>query len=241
MPKNAIMPSDSATTATVKLRLLNSARSTTGCLANISHTTRKVRHTSAVMPSVVIIGANIHRLELRAVVTFAFVVFAVTSFWFASFDSSASFGTLVLPRFVMGIGIACFFIPLNQMYLSGLPADQVASASGLANFCRTLASSISTAATVTLWQHRSDYHHAVLTEHITPAAPPATSFLQQLQHGGFSPTQALGAIDQLITREALTLAVNDVYIVCAWLFLAMIPLLWFARPPFGNTGGAVGH
>ena len=188
-----------------------------------------------------IIGANIHRLELRAVVTFAFVVFAVTSFWFASFDSSASFGTLVFPRFVMGIGIACFFIPLNQMYLSGLPADQVASASGLANFCRTLASSISTAATVTLWQHRSDYHHAVLTEHITPAAPSATSFLQQLQHGGFSPTQALGAIDQLITREALTLAVNDVYIVCAWLFLAMIPLLWFARPPFGNTGGAVGH
>jgi DHA2 family multidrug resistance protein len=188
-----------------------------------------------------IIGANIHRLELRAVVTFAFVVFAFTSFWFASFDSAASFGTLVLPRFVMGIGIACFFIPLNQMYLSGLPADQVASASGLANFCRTLASSISTAATVTLWQHRSDYHHAALTEHITPAAPAASDFLQQLQHGGFSPTQALGAIDQLITREALTLAVNDVYLVCAWLFLAMIPLLWFARPPFGNTGGAVGH
>ena len=162
-------------------------------------------------------------------------------FWFATFDSSASFGTLVLPRFVMGIGIACFFIPLNQMYLSGLPADQVASASGLANFCRTLGSSISTAATVTLWQHRGDYHHAVLTEHITPAAPAATNFVQQLQHGGLSHTQSLGMVDQLITREALTLAVNDVYIVCAVMFLAMIPLLWLARPPFGNTGGAVGH
>jgi len=188
-----------------------------------------------------IIGANIQRLELRAVVTFAFIVFAVTSFWFAGFDSQASFGTLVLPRFVMGIGIACFFIPLNQMYLSGLPADQVASASGLANFCRTLGSSISTAATVTLWQHRGDYHHAVLTEHITPATPAATSFLQRLQHGGFSPTQSLGMVDNLITREALTLAVNDVYLVCAVMFLALIPLLWFARPPFGNAGGAVGH
>ena len=188
-----------------------------------------------------IIGANIQRLELRAVVTFAFVVFAFTSFWFATFDSSASFGTLVVPRFVMGIGIACFFIPLNQMYLSGLPADQVASASGLANFCRTLASSISTAATVTLWTHRADYHHAALVEHITPAAPPARHFLQQLQHGGLSPTQALDVIDDSITREALTLSVNDVYLVCAWLFLAMIPLLWFARPPFGNTEGAVGH
>jgi DHA2 family multidrug resistance protein len=188
-----------------------------------------------------VIGANIQRLELRAVVTFAFIVFAVTSFWFASFDSSASFGTLVLPRFVMGIGIACFFIPLNQMYLSGLNPDQVASASGLANFCRTLASSISTAATVTLWQHRGEYHHAVLTEHITPAAPAAASFLQRLEHGGFSARQGLGVVDQLITREALTLSVNDVYLACAVLFLAMIPLLWLARPPFGNAGGAVGH
>ena len=188
-----------------------------------------------------LIGANIHRLELRAVVTFAFIVFAVTTFWFATFDSSASFGAMVLPRFIMGIGIACFFIPLNQMYLSGLPSDQVASASGLANFCRTLGSSISTAATVTLWQHRGEYHHALLTEHITPAAPATTSFLQQLRHAGFSPTQSLGIIDNLISREALTLAVNDVYIVCAVMFLLMIPLLWFARPPFGNAGGAPGH
>src|SRR6185312_14787665 len=188
-----------------------------------------------------VIGANIQRLELRAVVTFAFIVFAVTSYWFASFDSSASFGTLVLPRFVMGIGIACFFIPLNQMYLSGLNPDQVASASGLANFCRTLASSISTAATVTLWQHRGEYHHAALIEHITPAAPAATRFLQQLHHGGFSSGQALDVVDQLITREALTLSVNDVYLVCAVLFIAMIPMLWLARPPFGNAGGAVGH
>lgn len=188
-----------------------------------------------------IIGANIQRLELRAVVTFAFLVFAGTSFWFASFDSAASFSTLILPRFVMGIGIACFFIPLNQMYLSGLPADQVASASGLANFCRTLGSSISTAATVTLWQHRGEYHHAVLTENINSAAPATTGFLQQLKRAGFSPTEQLGVINQLITREALTLAVNDVYLVCAVLFLAMIPLLWFARPPFGNADGAVGH
>ncbi|MEP7186070.1 MAG: DHA2 family efflux MFS transporter permease subunit [Rhodanobacter sp.] len=188
-----------------------------------------------------VIGANIQRLELRAVVTFAFLVFAGTAYWFASFDSSASFSTLILPRFVMGIGIACFFIPLNQMYLSGLPANQVASASGLANFCRTLGSSISTAATVTLWQHRGEYHHAALTENINPAAPAATHFLQQLKHAGFSPTEQLGIINQLITREALTLAVNDVYLVCAVLFLAMIPLLWFARPPFGTADGAVGH
>jgi DHA2 family multidrug resistance protein len=188
-----------------------------------------------------VIGANINRLELRAVVTLAFMIFAGTSYWFASFDSSASFSTLVLPRFVMGAGIACFFIPLNQIYLSGLPGEDIASASGLANFCRTMGSSVSTAASVTLWQHRGEFHHAVLTESVNPASTGATSFLQQLSQMGVTGKTGLALVDQLVTREALTLAVNDVFWVCAVLFLALIPLLWLAKPPFGSAGGAVGH
>ncbi len=188
-----------------------------------------------------VIGANINRMDLRAVVTAAFLIFAGTSLWFSSFDSSASFATLVLPRFVMGAGIACFFIPLNQIYLAGLPGDQIASASGLANFCRTMGSSVSTAVTVTIWQHRGDFHHAILTESVSPSHPAATHYLQGLAQGGLSGMQGLGVVDQVLTREALTLAVNDVFWLCAVLFVALIPMIWFAKPPFGSAGGAAGH
>lgn len=187
------------------------------------------------------IGANIQRLELRAVVTFAFIVFAFTSFWFAGFNSGASYAALVLPRFIMGIAIACFFIPLNQIFLSGLNPDQIAGASGLANFCRTLASSVSTAITVTLWQHRTDSHHASLTEYVTQASPSTTAFTQKLTSMGIPGKPGLAVVDQLVTREAATLAVNDVFWGCALLFLALIPILWLAKPPFGNAGGAAAH
>lgn len=187
-----------------------------------------------------ILGRNMHRLELRAVVTFAFVVFAGTSYWFSTFDSSASFSSLVLPRFVMGIAIPCFFIPLNQIYLAGLPANEIASASGLANFFRTLGSSVSTAVTVTLWQHRGILHHATLTENVTSASQPATQILSQLTHAGNSQPQALGIVDQLVSREALTLAVNDIFLLCAILFIVLIPVIWLAKPPFGSAGGP-GH
>jgi DHA2 family multidrug resistance protein len=187
------------------------------------------------------IGKNIQRLELRAVVTFAFLVFAFTSFWFAGFNSGASYAALVLPRFIMGIAIACFFIPLNQIFLSGLNPDQIAGASGLANFCRTLASSVSTAITVTLWQHRTDSHHASLTEYVTHTSPATTAFTQKLTTLGIPGKPGLAVVDQLVTREAATLAVNDVFWGCAILFLALIPILWFAKPPFGNAGGAAAH
>jgi DHA2 family multidrug resistance protein len=187
------------------------------------------------------IGKNIQRLELRSVVTFAFLIFAVTAYWFSTFNSGASFASLVLPRFIMGIAIACFFIPLNQIFLSGLRPDEIAGASGLANFCRTLASSVSTAVTVTLWQHRGEYHHAVLTESVSPGKPAATSFLNGLHAMGIEGKPGLALIDQLLTREALTLAVNDVFWACAILFVALIPILWLAKPPFGNAGGAAAH
>ncbi|GAB2810442.1 DHA2 family efflux MFS transporter permease subunit [Dyella kyungheensis] len=187
-----------------------------------------------------ILGRNMHRLELRGVVTFAFVVFAGTSYWFSTFDSSASFSSLVLPRFVMGIAIPCFFIPLNQIYLAGLPANEIASASGLANFFRTLGSSVSTAVTVTLWEHRGILHHATLTENVTSASLPATQILSQLTHAGNSQPQALGIVNQLVNREALTLAVNDIFLLCAVLFIVLIPVIWLAKPPFGSAGGP-GH
>jgi DHA2 family multidrug resistance protein len=188
-----------------------------------------------------IVGMMLGKFDLRAMITFAFIVLASCSWWLSGFDSGATYSSMVWPRLVMGIGIPFFFIPLNQIYLSGLPASQIASASGLANFFRTLGSSVSTAATVTLWQHRTEFHHAVLTEDISAAAPPAMHFLQQLKMAGLSGQRGLSVVDQLISREAATLGANDVFWLCSIIFVLLMPLLWLAKPPFGSAGGAGGH
>ena len=183
-----------------------------------------------------LIGRNIDRLELRTVVTFSFLIFAATSYWFSTFNNDADFATLVWPRVVMGLAIPCFFIPLNQVILSGLKPDEVANASGLANFFRTIASSVSTAITVTLWSHRGDYHHAVLAEHVSSTNPAATAYIQALQNSPIGAERSWSLLDGVLTREAMTLAVNDVFWACAVLFIALIPVIWLAKPPFGNVG-----
>jgi DHA2 family multidrug resistance protein len=188
-----------------------------------------------------IIGRNIQRFELRAVSSLAFIVFGACALWFAQFPSNAAFGQLAMPRFAMGLGIACFFVPINQIILSGLKPEQIASAAGLSNFFRTIAASFSTALSVTIWQQRGDYHHAVLAEHLNAGSPATTAYLNQLHSLGASPARAWSLVDSVVTREALTIAVNDVFLLFALLFFAMIPVIWMAKPPFGSAGAATVH
>ena len=188
-----------------------------------------------------IIGRNMNRLNLRLAVTFAFCVFGMAIFWTATLNDQASFAQLALPRFMQGLGLPFFFLPLNQVLLSGLRPDELATASGLSNFVRTMSGSFATAITVWVWNNRSDYHHAVLTEHVTSAGSGWTSFRAQLEGLGIVGQNALQYADRLIAQQALTMGVNDVFFAIGCLYILLIPFIWFARPPFLGGRGGGGH
>jgi DHA2 family multidrug resistance protein len=183
-----------------------------------------------------IVGRNMSRMNLRLAVSFAFCVFGGAIFWTATLNETASFGQFALPRLVQGLGIAFFFLPLNQMLLSGIPPSDLASASGLSNFMRTMSGSIATAASVFIWNRRTDYHHAVLTEHIRSSAGAWTGYQAQLGDHGITGAGAFQYVDQVITAQAMTLGVNDVFYVLGTIFFLLIPFIWLSKPPY--TGGA---
>jgi MFS transporter, DHA2 family, multidrug resistance protein len=42
----------------------------------------------------------------------------------------------------------------------------------------------------------------------------------------------------VITAQALTMGVNDVFFGLGWLYFLLIPVIWLAKPPFMATRGA---
>ena len=188
-----------------------------------------------------IVGRNMNRLNLRLAASFAFCVFGLAIFWAATLNSTASFSQFAAPRFLQGLGIAFFFLPLNQIMLSGIPPSDLASASGLSNFVRTMSGSIATAMTVFMWNRRTDYHHAVLSEHIANSAGAWTQYQAQLAAHGVTGTGAFEYVDQVVTNQAMTLGVNDVFHVLGWMYLLLIPFIWFAKPPFTARGADAAH
>jgi DHA2 family multidrug resistance protein len=183
-----------------------------------------------------IVGRNMNRMNLRLAASFSFCVFGIAVFWTSTLNEQASFGQFATPRFFQGMGLSFFFLPLNQIILSGVPSRDLASASGVSNFIRTMSGSISTAVTVWIWNRRTDYHHAVLAEHISNSAIGWNQYQAQLGAHGIGGAGAFEYAEQLIGSQASTLAVNDVFFALGCAFFTLIPFIWLSRPPFGARG-----
>ena len=176
-----------------------------------------------------IVGKNQHRFDLRMLTSFSFIVFAVSCFWQSGYTTDFDFWHLIEPRFIQGIGMAFFFVPLTTMMLIGMPPQRIASAMGLSNFMRVLSGSIGTSLSISLWQDRSAQHYGQLTEHITPYNPASTAYLDNADRFTHGYDGALGMLANTINNQAVTLATADIFWLSGWIFLAMILLVWFAK------------
>jgi MFS transporter, DHA2 family, multidrug resistance protein len=184
------------------------------------------------------VGRYGDRVDPRILVTAAFGVFALVLLMRAHFNTDATLGTILIPTLIQGAAMAGFFIPLMSITLSGLPPERIASASGLSNFARITAGSFGTSITTTLWDRRATLHHAQLVEHLTPSDPIASRALDGLHASGLGQDQSYALINRLVDAQAVMLSADAIFYVSGLLFLALIALVWFARPLRGGSGGA---
>ncbi|NOX14867.1 MAG: DHA2 family efflux MFS transporter permease subunit, partial [Epsilonproteobacteria bacterium] len=124
-----------------------------------------------------IVGANMHRLNLRVLVSFSFVLFAITYYWMSNFTTQIDLFTATVPRLLMGAAMSMFFVPLTAIVLSQLDQAHTASAMGVVNFMRILGGGLGTSIAVTFWDRWGSYHHAIFSEQINIFSHTAQSAL----------------------------------------------------------------
>jgi MFS transporter, DHA2 family, multidrug resistance protein len=183
-----------------------------------------------------IVGKLSHKVDPRVFVTFSFTVFAVVLFMRAQFNTDATIGVLLVPTLIQGFAMATFFIPLIALGLSGLAPERIPSASGLINFARISAGSFGTSIATTMWDRRATLHHAQLVEHLTQSDPVAAHAFSSLHAGGFRTGQSYALMNRLVDQQAFMLSANDIFYASGLLFLALIVLVWFARPQKAGGG-----
>ncbi|WP_345992562.1 DHA2 family efflux MFS transporter permease subunit [Sulfurimonas sp. HSL-1716] len=176
-----------------------------------------------------IVGNNLHRLNLRVLVSVSFILFALSYFWMANFTTDIDIIHASLPRLLMGIGMAMFFVPLTSIIISEIHPSKIASAMGVVNFLRILGGGFGTSIAVSMWTTRGDYHHALYSEQITRFSHATEQFSAVVSKMSIPP---LSFINHVINQQALTRANDDILLISGYIFLSLIVLIWFAKPPF---------
>ncbi|MBI6548393.1 multidrug efflux MFS transporter permease subunit EmrB [Xenorhabdus lircayensis] len=190
-----------------------------------------------------IIGKFGHKIDMRYIVTCSFITYTACFYWRAyTFEPGMSFATAAWPQFVQGFAMACFFMPLTTITLSGLAPERMASASSLSNFTRILSGSIGTSITTTMWTQREALHHSNFAEYINPYNPNYQQIHHQLAQLGMNDGQISAYLAKQITHQGLIISANEIFWLSAGVFLVLTLLVWLAKPPFSaggkNQGGS---
>ncbi|MDW2981385.1 MAG: DHA2 family efflux MFS transporter permease subunit [Rhodanobacter sp.] len=188
-----------------------------------------------------VVGKYGPRMDLRLLAAAAFVVMGLTCFMRADFFIGIDFYHVAMVQLWQGLGVALFFMPVLTILLSDLQQNEIASGSGLATFLRTLGGSFSASITTLLWERRAVTHHEQLTEHITAYSPTTQAAMQQIGQG--NQQAAAGVLNDIITQQAYQISFNEVFHALGWIFLALVLVIWLAKPPFTPKARSVsgGH
>ena len=178
------------------------------------------------------------RLDLRLMLALGFGLFAFSMYLTATLTNQTGFWELFVPQLFRGLGLICCYLPANMIALGTLPQDKMRNAAGLYNLTRDLGGAIGLATIVTIMNVRLHFHWNRLIEDINPARAPVQRFLDlQVDHfGSLIPGDprhaAMKMLANLVQREALVLAYNDLLLLIGSLFivgLMMLPLVRSSR------------
>ncbi|HEY6308657.1 MAG TPA: DHA2 family efflux MFS transporter permease subunit [Candidatus Angelobacter sp.] len=166
------------------------------------------------------------------------------SMWhFASFDLSADYRSYALARALQGVGLGFFFVPVSTLAYSFLPANKNNKASSITNLFRNLGGSFGVAFVTTLLERRTQFHHSILAQHLTPENPVFRQTLeavtQRLVSVGASAVdaaqQAYGVVSRVADQQAAMLGFLDCFHVLGWIAFASV-FLGLASKPFRSGG-----
>jgi MFS transporter, DHA2 family, multidrug resistance protein len=185
---------------------------------------------TAVLVSI-IMGKLMRRFDPRYLAASSFVVFAVAYFMRASLTADANFFAFVAPQLVQGVAMGLFFVSLLGVTFDRLQPQQIPAASGLSNFLRITAGSFATSLTTTFWDRRETLHQSHLSDTISVYSPTYQQILEKLHLSGLTDQAAAGVMTRNMVEQGYLLSSLDLFYLCGWLSVLLIPLCFLVRKP----------
>jgi DHA2 family multidrug resistance protein len=173
-------------------------------------------------------------------------LFAWSMWLHGHFTTDSGMADFFWPLILRGMGLGLIFVPLTNLALADLPMSKIPNGTGLFNLMRQLGGSMGIAISATLLQRFAAIHRADLAANVTPYSEVARERLAQITTSltaqGMPPalaeTKAIAFIGGQVTRQALMLSFEQLFLLFGACFVLSLPLLLLMHKGKGMPGGA---
>ena len=189
-------------------------------------------------------------LDLRVLVVVGAAVFGYAMWQHSLFTVESGWDEFLPAMILRGIGLGMVFIPLNNLALGNLPAEQVANGSGLYNLTRQLGGSVGIATSATLYSQFLQSNRGEMIRHVNEFSAATAARLAKLKaivmaHGtpeALAQGQALRVLERMVDKQAAMLAFERLFFLFGIALLSALPLLLLMkRGKFARGGDTSAH
>jgi len=196
-----------------------------------------------------VIGRLGNRANPRLLVAAGVAIFLLAMWKHGHFTTQSGQADFFWPLIYRGVGLGLIFVPLTNLALAELPLSKIPNGTGLFNLWRQLGGSVGIALSATLVQRFMRINRADLAHYVTAFDPNAQARL----HGIASKLMALGSsaalaqqkalaiVNGQVTRQALMLAYEHIFLLFGASLAIALPLLFFMRTPIGSAQRVDAH
>lgn len=176
------------------------------------------------MFSMMVVGKLIKTVDPRLLIAMG-VIFCVVGMAAGTYyNLDISYGWVIGPLIIQGLGLGMVFVPLSAVAFSTLPASTRADAAGLFSLLRTIGGSAGISAVVTLYARHTQMSWNQLGGHITPYQPAVLSYLQHLNLS-LTSSRTGSMLAHTLGAQAQMVSFVTIFAFIAWSFVLMLPLV----------------
>src|SRR5437773_3747198 len=173
-------------------------------------------------------------------------IFALAMWKHAHFTTESGFHDFFWPLIFRGVGLGLIFVPLTNLALADLPMSKIPNGTGLFNLMRQLGGSVGIALSATLLQRFTAIHRADLAANVTPYAEATRERIAMISNAliargdvpAIAQTKAIGFLNGIVTREAMMLSFEQLFLLFGSAFVLSLPLLLLMHRNKGMAGGS---
>jgi DHA2 family multidrug resistance protein len=174
-------------------------------------------------------------MDPRLSIGLGLIIFAIGCWMVGGLNQHAAFEDTLWPRAIQGFALGFMFVPLTTATLGEISRAKMSGATGVYTLVRQLGGSLGIAILQLYETRRQDSAYAQLASGITMANQNVANML----HGVANQSGMLTNIFSMVMLNAETVAYNDVFRLCAIVFIVSVPSVFLLRGGKPNDAAPV--